>query len=33
MGWDGLRTFPWREFGVIGELVPFVAKLLMIYDT
>jgi hypothetical protein len=22
--WDGLRTFPWREFGVmIKELIPF----------
>ncbi len=24
--WDGLRTFPWREFGVlIEELLPFAA--------
>lgn len=24
--WDGLRTFPWREFGnLMGELLPFAA--------
>ncbi len=24
--WDGLRTFPWREFGVLLEkLLPFAA--------
>ena len=24
--WDGLRTFPWREFGVfLEELLPFAA--------
>jgi len=24
--WDGLRTFPWREFGdTLGELLPFAA--------
>jgi phosphoribosylamine-glycine ligase len=24
--WDGLRTFPWREFGVLlEEMIPFAA--------
>jgi len=24
--WDGLRTFPWKEFGIVlEELIPFAA--------